>query len=362
MGRILQGSSARLNDPWRVPVFFMHPRNAPYHTSFRIVGAELERALVEEGVAFHTPDVPALALREPYYALYDWPQADLDRFARAKHRVVMDVVDGDELSADRVKVFSELDQVWFPSNFSCNTAIACGVPAEKVRRLPHGVNPMLGRFYPRHMSPALNALAAEKRVKFGWALQHSPIRKGADIMYRAYGRLCDRTKDTVLVIRTANDEYDAVRRDLHDARIPEDRVIIMNGVLSVAALSNWYKLIDAFVYPTRGGAFELQPLEAICCGTPAIVTGHGAPLDYANAKNALLIKPSNRKRWLYEGHGHGVEPDVDHFVTLMQLFAADPKKVKEKLTDLGDPTLTKWTWYDAALFVKQHLAELGLKI
>lgn len=358
MGRVIHGEGVAAVDARIVPVYFVYSRLLTFRHSFSIVGQQLEQALLDGGVAM-LPDLsfvqPRVCIKQPYFGMQQLHNRQA--WDRAPLRVAMDVADSTKLSQSWVDALSSVEchQVWYPSAFSVNTAITCGIPAAKVFRVPHGVHPVLGRDYPTS-SPVLAALKADPRRKLGFTWTHSWRRKGADVCARAFGRLARKRRDVVLVVRESLHEGDreVFASALRDARVPSEAVIRFDTSFNFYDWSNFYRALDGFVSPTRGGAFEMQPLEAIACGTPTIVTGGGAPLDYANERNALLIRVVGHPP-VYPGigieHGHigtGFEPSEEHLAELMERVVDDPVGVRAALPDLGEPTAARWTWGAAA--------------
>ena len=60
--------------------------------------------------------------------------------------------------------------------------------------------------------------------------------------------------------------------------------------LSEADLASLYRSCDVAVFPYRAEGFCMPILEAMACGTPAIVPEFGACLDFCNAETSYLTK------------------------------------------------------------------------
>jgi glycosyltransferase involved in cell wall biosynthesis len=70
----------------------------------------------------------------------------------------------------------------------------------------------------------------------------------------------------------------------------QDRRILCPGYIAQSDLPAVYTLADLFVFPSLYEGFGLPPLEAMACGTPAIVSNAGA-LPEITAGHALTVDP-----------------------------------------------------------------------
>jgi glycogen(starch) synthase len=67
------------------------------------------------------------------------------------------------------------------------------------------------------------------------------------------------------------------------------------AVADRAALHEWYRAADAFVFPSEWDEpFGLVPVEAMACGTPVVATGTGGSAEFlADGVNCLLYPPGD---------------------------------------------------------------------
>jgi glycosyltransferase involved in cell wall biosynthesis len=70
----------------------------------------------------------------------------------------------------------------------------------------------------------------------------------------------------------------------------KDQRIIFPGYICQSDLPSVYTLADLFVFPSLYEGFGIPPLEAMACGTPAIVSNAGA-LPETTGGNALMVDP-----------------------------------------------------------------------
>ncbi|MDR3638111.1 MAG: glycosyltransferase [Isosphaeraceae bacterium] len=258
-----------------------------------------------------------------------------------------------------------VDEVWVPSRFVRDCCVASGIPAERVHVIPLGVDPT--RFRP-DASPL--PLAAQKRFKFlfvGGTLH----RKGIDVLLEAYSRAFSAADDVCLMIKdlgaatfyqgqTAGDLIARIQ-----TRPDSPTITYIDRTLTGDELAGLYTACDCLVHPYRGEGFGLPIAEAMACGLPVIVTGHGAAQDFCNANNAYLI-PARRTRfarrrigdletvadpWMWEPDRHALE-------RLMRRVFEYPVEAKSRGRAATNHIYRGFTWKLAADKAERRLMEL----
>jgi glycosyltransferase involved in cell wall biosynthesis len=99
------------------------------------------------------------------------------------------------LPLDWVANSGQVDEFWLPSNYVRDVYVKSGVPAEKVKVVPNGVDP--DRFHP---AVAPMNLATKKGFKFLF-VGGTIHRKGADALLQAYLQTFTAQDDVCLVIK-----------------------------------------------------------------------------------------------------------------------------------------------------------------
>jgi glycosyltransferase involved in cell wall biosynthesis len=138
-----------------------------------------------------------------------------------------------------------------------------GLPADKIRVIPNGINPMeqaqLGLFRKQWgLDPQ------EKMILF---LGKITPRKGVQHLVRAFARIRDRAR---LVIAGNDMGYASKIRSLISELRLQERVL-WTGLLNDERKLEAFRDADLTVYPSVNEAFGLVPLESILSGTPVIV-------------------------------------------------------------------------------------------
>jgi len=85
-------------------------------------------------------------------------------------------------------------------------------------------------------------------------------------------------------------------------------------------MANLYDSCDTLLSASRGGAFELNPLEALSRGLIVITPVWGGSGEYANLHDCLTVGVSHYTRVFHQGiHiGMGVEPNLDDFINKLR--------------------------------------------
>jgi len=166
--------------------------------------------------------------------------------------------------------YSQMDLVYVNSEHYRRCWIERGIPAEKLKILPRGLDTSL--FHPTRRTDAF-------RAKFG-ARNGEPVllyvgriskEKDLDIIAGAYRRLREKHPRTKLVF-VGDGPY---LRELRDS-LPE---AVFTGYLSGGDLAKAFASADIFLFPSTTDTFGNVVLEAMASGLPAIVSDTGGPRE-----------------------------------------------------------------------------------
>jgi glycosyltransferase involved in cell wall biosynthesis len=260
-------------------------------SAFGIVNAHWSRALERAGysVTGYTPGtaIPNILIHhdfESHFTAFEPPSG-----AQA---VAVRTWDFGPLPAAWVeKINRQYAQYWAHTQWIATLAREAGVDSERIRVVPHGIDPRVfrpdGTRYP---------LATEKRFRFLFVGGVS-MRKGSDLLLDAFRQAFTAADDVCLVLK--DHSGDLFYRDNHardriaamraDPLAPE--IVHLDAFLPEAELAALYRSCDVAVFPYRAEGFCIPILEAMACGTPAIVPQFGACLDFCTAETSYLVKP-----------------------------------------------------------------------
>lgn len=171
-------------------------------------------------------------------------------------------------------------------------------------------------------------------------------RKGTHLLVNAFERAFPDEKDVRLICKTSNRAYEFMSKD--------KRIEVQMGAVSHDELmSEFFKRVDCFAFPTMGEGFGLPPLEAMATGIPAIVTGWSGPEEYMNDKVGWKIEYtmddarefSDPAKGVYREHcGRWAVPNIDHLIHLMRYAYEHQDEVRAKGKVAAAYVREQWTW------------------
>jgi glycosyltransferase involved in cell wall biosynthesis len=157
------------------------------------------------------------------------------------------------------------------------------VPADRVHAVPNGVDQRF-RPLPRH---AVQLFREQRRLPERFILCVSTIepRKNLSSLIRAYAALGN--IDCKLVIGGGRGwQYESVFALVEELGL-KDR-IWFPGFINHEELPYWYNAADLFIFPSLYEGFGLPPLEAMACGTPAIVSNTSSLPEVVGSAGRLV--------------------------------------------------------------------------
>jgi glycosyltransferase involved in cell wall biosynthesis len=275
-----------------------------------------------------------------------------------RYRIGYTMLEVDGVPKEWVRLCNEMDEVWVPSSFNQGTFQASGVTCP-VHVMPLGVNP-------DYFNPEIKAFRASSRYTFLSVFEWGE-RKAPDLLLRAYGRAFTRADDVVLLLKVTNrDPSVDVHAEIAALSLPADGppiVLILNQELPAHQMGSLYRSVDCFVLPTRGEGFGLPIAEAQACGLPVIATAWSAQqvfLDEALAYPLRVVRlvPAVAKCPYYQGFAWA-QPDEEHLVHLLRHAAEHRVEAASKGRAASKSVLAGFTYYQAALRIKDRLLAIG---
>ena len=258
-----------------------------------------------------------------------------------------------------------VDEFWLPSTYVRGVYLQSGVPQEKVKVVPNGIDPE--KFRP-HVQPIV--LATKKAFNFLF-VGATIGRKGADVLLNAYLKLFTSNDDVCLVIKDFGGKSFYTGQTMEQqikaaqARPNAPEILYLDSELPPDALPGLYAACDCLVHPYRGEGFGLPILEAMACGLPVIVTAGGAADDFATEEFAYRIPATRRpigdtiSGMKLSGPGWLLEPDASELARRMKWVVDNPEEARELGRRASEYARRAWTWEKAARIAAERLHELA---
>ncbi|MGE3808368.1 MAG: glycosyltransferase, partial [Gemmataceae bacterium] len=245
---------------------------------------------------------------------------------------------------------TQVDEVWVPSRSVLEGYVRSGVPAERVQVIPFGVGPAF--------SSATAPLPLPTTRKFKFLFVGGTIfRKGIDVLLEAFVRAFTSDDDVCLVIKDTCGQsfYQGQTAEQQVARYQSlpgaAEVHYLNRELSDEEMPGLYTACDCLVQPYRGEGFGLPIAEAMACGLPVIVTGHGAALDFCTSEHGYFIparlgRVKQKRAGDFETVDHPwlAEPDRNALTLLLRYVVQNAEEARAKGRAGAEHIHRHFTW------------------
>ena len=166
-----------------------------------------------------------------------------------------------------------------------------GVPEERIEIIPNGIDlseygdlPPEGSFKKK-----FSIVEDEKMILYLGRIHRI---KGLDVLVKAFSNIVEKLDDVKLVIVGPDDGYLSELEALIKALKIEHNVLILGPLYDRDKLEA-YVDADVYVLPSRYETFPMAVLEAVACGTPALLTENCGIAEYFRDKVGLVVKPDS---------------------------------------------------------------------
>lgn len=185
-----------------------------------------------------------------------------------------------------------------PSVWSRNGFVRSGIEMDRIKIVPHGVDPTV--FYPVSSD---ERAAMKDRMGYGGKFVYLHVsaltgNKNPVGILRAFVPIARRHPNAVLVIKGLSGMYRSnewaaqaiAQLEPEDRRVVAKRVVYHGGVMTTAELAALYQMADCYVAPYQSEGFCIPALEAAACGCSLVVTDGGATDDFTTDDFALKVR------------------------------------------------------------------------
>lgn len=299
-------------------------------------------AIDERALDHVSPATRPLVVVHPYFYNAARLGERVERLlCRTRGLVGVDVADSDRLSNLAVSMTHYAEAVVVPSEWARDAYVRSGVRVP-VHVVPHGVDDSYFTEPPRVQS--FGDLARLKRERglvyllhFCW---HSPYRKGLDLVLKAYEAVRRERRDVVLVAKFMPGD------SLEEHVIRRLGGVVVKGWLSEEQKRELYDLCDVYLLFSRGGAFELNGLEALVRGEVVLAADGGPWTEYLPRFSLVRSRPCP---WVLKDNpihvGGGVEVDVERAVDRILEVVDDLDEYRARVREHVDARVRGvYTW------------------
>ncbi len=287
-----------------------------------------------------------------------------DKDIRGRVNIGRTMFETDRIPDDWVEQCRLMDEIWVPSRFNMETFNRSGVPHDKLRVVPGGVD--IDAYHPSAPPLALgNRNGFVFLSVFDWA-----DRKGWDILLTAFYDEFKSKEEVMLLIKTykyctpgsiSGEFKHFLKNRMGSLQQSFPKVRILDCEMPSALMPGLYTACDAFVLPSRGESWGRPYMEAMACGLPVIGTNWSGNLEFMNEDNSYLIEiegledvPGNTL--LYSGH-KWAKPSAEHLRQLMRHVYEHRREARARGAKGRADVCQKWTWNHAASAVVRELTK-----
>jgi len=275
-----------------------------------------------------------------------------------KYRVGRTMFETDRIPDGWTELCQTMDEIWVPCQFNVQTFSGAGVDLKRLKVVHPGVDTNLFR-------PGVQPMEIPQTRGFNFlSVFDWHLRKGYDILLRAYFEEFRRDEDVSLVLKTyqINDPASDLQARLAyfiertmKLRLEDvPPLILVNGFIPQASMPNLYAAASAFVLPSRGEGYGRPFMEALSCGVPVIATKWSGQLEFLDEANSDLVElegireaPWDVDMEYYSGH-RWAEPSVDDLRAKMRWVFGHARDAKEKAA-LGRKNMQERFSWDAVI-------------
>ncbi|MBN1577684.1 MAG: glycosyltransferase [Chitinispirillaceae bacterium] len=354
------------------------------HHSLGMVNRELMTELIKfphlalRHIAYEpdlfTPDaaskyLPLTALlREPHrdadiHIRHRWPP-DFSRPPSGKF-ILMQPWEYGSLPVTWCKAIAEtVDEVWVYSRFLKVCYERSGIPADKVKVVPNGIDPLC--FNPDAPPAPWVRQASGDRYRF---LFNGGVttRKGTDLLINAYLSEFKADEPVCLVIKDSNVYGKGMSAKVRELAARDDiaRMVYTSDCIPHEQLPGLYTSCDCYVHPYRAEGYGLPIAEAMACGLPVIVTGGGACLDFVEPEGGYFVKCSleaMKSKQVSDlvtvDYPFWLVPDTGHLRSVLRYVFDNKEKARRRGRKAGVTIRSVHTWENAAAVAEQRFRAL----
>lgn len=253
----------------------------------------------------------------------------------------------------------KFDQVWVPSEWQKKCTIEQGIPKEKVKVVPEGVD---GEIF----KPLENEVLNEK---FTFLLVGRwDYRKSIKEIIKSFTEEFGENENVQLLISVDNpfatDGLSSTEERLKKFGINNKNIKILHH-MNKTDYVDLLKSVNVFLSCARSEGWNLPLIEAMACGIPSTYSNWGAQLEFAinkgipiEIKGEVPAAVDNNESWIKNAPGNFCEPNFDDLKTKMRNIYENYDSYKFKAMSESKIIREQFSWKNAAIIAEKHINEL----
>jgi autotransporter strand-loop-strand O-heptosyltransferase len=301
-----------------------------------------------------SPDVHIVLNETDHYYFYD----DYDGIKIAYN--VWETTRQPDNFFERLKTY---DQIWVPSKWQRQCTIDQGIPPEKVKVVPEGVDVDMYKPINRVVSRPMN-----RPFRF-LLVGRWDYRKSTREIIESFTNTFSEDEDVEMILSIdnpfANDGLNSTEERLEKFGIHHKGLKVVHH-LSKEEYVNMIKTSDVFVSCARGEGWNLPLIEAMSSGIPSLYSNWGAQLEFAEDKGipVNILHEINASiqtddyKWIENAPGMYAEPDFNDLSIKLRNVYENYLVHKRKALNDSDEIRKIFTWDNAAETADIILSEL----
>ena len=279
----------------------------------------------------------------------------------------------DPLTPAEVYSLSNLDVVFFSSQWSGEVMARSGVPLDKLHYCPLGVD---GTLFNPSVKPDLNvpggsAVADWLRTKNTTVFLNVgkwEVRKGHDVLAEAFSRAFTPNDNVCLIMHNQNvfltpSESDAWASTYENSPMGERVMVNKTRFRKQDDIASMMALADCGVFPSRAEGWNMELAEMMAMGKQVITTNYSAHTEFCTPNNSRLIQITELED-AYDGTffktGFGSwarfgEEQMEQLVVHMRNVHTEKQSGALPVNQEGIETFKSFTWERTALQITKAL-------
>lgn len=252
------------------------------------------------------------------------------------------------------------DEIWCYGRFVAEMYRRAGFGQETIAIVPPGIDPDVFR-------PDGPRAQLETRRSFRFLYLGGTIwRKGIDLTLNAFLSAFGPDDDVTLVIKDVGGNSVYRDQNARDVIAPLMRrpdlaeIVYTDTTFDDAMLAALYRSVDVVLAPYRGEGFGMPVLEAMACGTPAIVTAGGATDDFVDDAVGVRV-PADRIAIESPdlpdliGPGWALQIPTERLAEVLRAVAGKRDALAQLGASGAERARRDWTWDRSAAVVAERV-------